>query len=749
LRSGNLRSREGHESEALPLDGGSGGGDAAARKPRKILGAVLLFLVIGAAGFIWHRSTFIDPRPTTILADRHGAFLGQIGESGLGYGYWPVEQVPQRVSAAILALEDHRFWDHPGVDPLAVFRAAASNLREARRVSGASTLAMQVARMQHPAARGYVAKSVEMATALAMTARYGREGVLRQYLKLVPLGQNSHGIAHAARWYFDKPVDDLSWAEIAFLSAIPQAPAAMNPNAESGRLRATLRGHRALARLRAQGVLTDEEFAHAEDDIERLTIQSHPTRPADAIHAVLLTEALMDDHPALARARSTIDLALEDRVTKIARQKLDSLRPQGAEQMAVILLDPKTAEVLAMVGSSRYAGTESGMIDYAVRPRSPGSTLKPFIYAQALERGDIAPSTVLVDDPDNGTGIDNADRRFLGPLLPRQALANSRNVPAAKLIRVSGLMQTHWFLGNLGLHDGNRPAERYGLTLAVGGLPTGLDRLVAAYDALANDGVLKPLKWYEGQTLPEPRRVLGEQTAREITAFLSDPMARLPSFARMGSTEYPFPVAVKTGTSQGYRDAWVVAYSQRYLVGVWIGRPDGRPMAGLSGAASAAALAHDILIDLHGAESDGLDDGEFRRPAGLNPVRLCAESGRPDDGHCERVATEFMTPAASANPLQPASMTVAAPVRLRVATPTNRSTFIRNPELPASLSFLPLRLAAGAGLPQVLWYVDGKPLQVADATETVRWPLAPGRHTIQARAPYGDARSNEIEVVVR
>jgi len=720
-----------------------------ARRRRALVGSLLA--VAAASGFIWHRSTFIEPRPTAILSDRQGVYLGQIGRTELGYGYWPVERVPERVGAAILALEDHRFWDHPGVDPLAVLRAARSNIDAARRVSGASTLAMQVARMQHPASRGYIAKTIEMATALTMTARYGRQAVLQQYLRLAPFGQNGHGIAHAARWYFDKPVDDLSWAEIAFLSAIPQAPAAMNPATDNGRLRAIERGHRALARLHAQGVLTDDEFTHAEADIDRLAPERHPVRPVDTLHAVLLTEALMAAQAPMERVRSAIDLGIESRVAKLARDRLDALRAQGAQQVAVLVLDPKSAKVLALVGSSRYGNADAGMIDYAIRARSPGSTLKPFIYAQALDRGDIAPSTILIDDPDNGTGIDNADRRFLGPLLPRQALGNSRNVPAAKLIRVTGLMQTHWFLGSLGLHDNARTADRYGLTLAVGGLPTGLDRLVTAYDALANDGMLKPLQWYDGQDLPEPRRVLSEQTAREITAFLADPMARLPSFARMSATEYPFPVAVKTGTSQGYRDAWVVAYSERYLVGVWMGRPDGRPMAGLSGASSAAVLAHDILTDLHGVESDGLDDGEFRRPPGLRTTSLCAETGGPNDGRCDHVLSEFVpdVPAPLSGAIQIAALvSTSPPVHLRIATPSNHASFIRNPEMPAAMSFLPLRLGPGAGIPQVVWYVDGAPLQVAGADETVRWKLVAGRHTIQARVPFGDARSPAVTVTV-
>ncbi|HEV2678788.1 MAG TPA: transglycosylase domain-containing protein [Aliidongia sp.] len=707
-----------------------------------LLGAVLL------AGYVWHRSTFVAPSPTAIVTDRHGAFMAQIGGGPDGYGYWPVERVPERVEAAILALEDHRFWDHPGVDPLAVLRALKSNLRSAHRISGASTIAMQVARMQDPASRGYVSKAFEAATALVMTARYGREAVLRQYLALVPFGQNSHGIAHAARWYFDKPVEDLSWAEIAVLSAVPQSPAAMNPGSVSGRARAVDRGRKALVRLHDQGVLDDAAYAQSLVDIDNLAAPQRMARSPDALHAILRIGDLVHKGPPIERVRSTIDLGLQQHVAKLARQRLDALRPLGAEQVSVMVVDRRSMEVLALIGSGRYDAADAGKIDYSLRQRSPGSTLKPFIFAEALEQGDIGPATILNDNPDNGTGIDDADRRFLGPLLPRQALANSRNVPAALLVRLVGLDRTHWFLGNLGLHHEDHPADRYGLTLSVGGMPTTLDRLVSAYGALANEGSFTPLRWYREQAEPPARPVLSATTARLITMFLADPMARLPSFARMGATEYPFPTAVKTGTSQGYRDAWVAAYTDRYLVGVWVGRPDGRPMTGISGASSAALVAHDILLDLHGADADGLNDTMFRPPAGHEPVPLCASTGRPSDGTCAQVLTEFMPanrPVESA--VKPAPPSV--PARLRIVSPLNHSSFIRNPEAPRGSTFLPLRLSAESGDVQIVWYVDGQPFQVAMASETVQWPIQPGRHQFEARPAYDPGGSSRIEVVIR
>ncbi|HLY57855.1 MAG TPA: transglycosylase domain-containing protein [Stellaceae bacterium] len=706
------------------------------------LGALAAVL---AAGFLWQRSTFIDPRPSAIMVDRHGEFLAQIGRTGLGYGYWRVTKVPDRVAAAILALEDRRFWQHPGVDPLAILRAAATNWQAGRRLSGASTLAMQVARMQHPSPRGYAAKTLEAATALVMTARYGRQAVLQQYLRIVPFGQDSHGIAHAASWYFDKPVEDLSWAEIAFLSAIPQSPGADNPDTESGRRRITARARTALARLREGGVLGEVEFSQAQQDLDALLPRAHPERPPEAVHAILHVEALAAEAAPMEQIRSTLDAGLERRLAKLARDRLDALRGEGAAQVAVILADRPSREVLALVGSGRWATADAGKIDYAFRYRSPGSTLKPFVFAEALETRVIGPATVLLDAPDNGTGIDNADRRFLGPLLPGQALGNSRNVPAASLVRMTGVARTYWFLAALGLHDEQRPADRYGLTLTVGGLPTELDRLVTAYGALANEGQLAPLRWYREEALPPPHRVLSAETSSLITGFLADPMARLPSFARMGATEYPFPVAIKTGTSQGYRDAWVAAYTDRYVIGVWIGRPDGRPMNGLSGASSAALVARDILLDLHHAETDGLSDGSFKPPAGTRPPPACAAIASAGESGCTQAATERLStirpePAARPDPPTP---------RLRIASPLNRSIFIRNPETPADIASLPFRVTASSAQVAVAWYVDGTQVGAADPGTTFRWPVRPGRHIIRARGRSGDLESPPIEVTVQ
>ncbi|RYI88741.1 MAG: glycosyl transferase, partial [Acetobacteraceae bacterium] len=368
--------------------------------------------------------------PTPILTDRHGVFLAQLGhERDLGgervteYGYWQARPLPDRVARASLALEDRRFWSHPGVDPLAVARAAWQRLTGFGGRSGASTIAMQVARMQAPAARSLGAKALEAGTALALTWRYGRAAVLEQYLRLVPYGNGSHGIAHAARFYLDKPVADLSWAEIAFLSAIPQAPALHNPLRPEGLRRAIARGQRALGELAAQGAMPAAELETARAQLAALVLPPAPRRPA-ALHLVArLREALARDgaatlDPADPRLRSRIDLAVQASVEAQALARLAALRPRGAQQVAVMVVRRADRQVIAAMGSAGYATTPGGAFDFTRASRSPGSTLKPFLYALALQRGDLAPAEIMGDVPDGASGIGNADGGWLGPILP-------------------------------------------------------------------------------------------------------------------------------------------------------------------------------------------------------------------------------------------------------------------------------------------------------------------------------------------
>lgn len=764
----------------------------------------MLILPFVLALYAFSRSDLVAPPASTLLTDRHGVFLAEWGGDARGeHGYWPVDPLPERVAAAVVAIEDRRFALHPGVDPLAIGRALWERLDGGR--SGASTIAMQVARMQHPASRHLGAKLGEALAALALTARHGRADVLAHYLRLVPFGNGSHGIAHAARLYLDKPVADLSWAEIAFLMAIPQSPARMNPTVPAGRQRAIQRGRRILAALARDGVLSGDDLALAQAQIGEIPTPSRPARPEVALHAVLGL-AGRDLGPGLLAAG--LDLDLQQEAADLTEAALAELRSHGAEHAAVMVIDRASREVLVHIGSAGYRASGGGAIDFARRPRSPGSTLKPFIYAVALERGRIGADSVLADLPGRSWGIGNFDHRFLGPMLPRQALANSRNVPAADLLRQVGVEETYGALADLGLHHAEHAAGYYGAALAIGAMPTTLEQLVTAYGALANDGVLAPLVWTRDGDADQRQRVWSTATARQVTLFLADAQARLPSFPRLGPLEYPFPVAVKTGTSQGYRDAWTVAWSRRFLVGVWMGRADARPMRGLSGTRAAAELAHSVMLRLH--ERDAIPSGDlaFPTPTGWQPAELCARTGQRNAGLCDSVLTEWFgrdglpdednryrrvaidrrtglraaawTPAEHAtervfvrfdpvfvgwgvangllppperqSPLDAPAGAVLPRTQVKptltIVSPADRLKLIRNPETPEALNVIALRATAGDGVDELLWHVDGRLYATARPGSAIPWPLTPGTHRFQVSLPNGDALSEPVTVAV-
>ncbi len=670
---------------------------------------------------------------------------------------------PERVARATLALEDRRFYDHPGVDAYAILRAAWNNLLGRGKRSGASTIAMQIARMQNPAPRSFVNKIVEAATGVAITYRNGHEAALAHYLRLAPYGNGSHGIAHAARFYFDKPVADLSWAEIALLSAIPQSPGRMNILRESGLKLAVHRAQRALEELARQNVIDDAQAAQAKRQLTALTPKSAPRRP-ESLHIALRYERLAREGKITIASKSdprihaTIDLSLQDKVARLARRYLNGFRSAGARQVAVMVVERGSNAVLADVGSADYRDERGGAFDYTRVIRSPGSTLKPFVYALAFERGVLKPTDILADLPEGASGVNNADGTFLGPLLPRQALANSRNVPATNLLRRVGVETSFQFLHELGLHDLEAPAESFGISMAIGSLPTRLENLVRAYGALADDGRLSDLVYAREQSRRAPLRVISTDTARLITSMLADPQARLPSFPRYGPLEYPFAVAVKTGTSQGYRDAWTLAYSNKVIVGVWMGRADAGTMNQLGGAASSARLAHAVLAHIHGAKVGEITPDVFPPPPGRTPIELCAAGGGRNDGGCGETLTEWVRPdeaeaLSSAAPRgqfvsQPLEAPAPEQIALAITTPEHNSRIWRNLEQPMAFNKIALKVKTAPHVEQVVWYVDGEPFAVADPDQPTFWPLQPGVHRFQARLPLRPGASRTVKVTI-
>jgi len=776
-----------------------------------VVGGGLLLVTLFALA--WSRSSLHTPAPSYLLVDRHAEFLAEISSPQHDdFGFWPLEQLPARVVRATVTLEDKHFWHHPGVDPGAMLRAMWQNLSSGQRVSGASTLAMQLVRLQHPAARTYANKAIESVAAILMTARYGRDAILRNYLQRVPYGNRAHGIVYAARRYLDKPAEDLSWAEIVFLAAIPQAPGLMNPFDRHGRQHAIKRGHFLLSQLLQQQAMSKDEYEIANDELSRISMPKHLQRSEHAMHAIeRLDQMLSDkDEPRIEGGliKTTLDLKLQTELSLLSRRLIQRWRGAGAGNLALIVLDRNTNSVLAWVGSADYFDKDyAGAIDYTQIKRSPGSALKPFIYALAMERGALRPNQVLDDLAFAGYPFRNSDHGYLGPMLPRQALANSRNIPAIRVLNDIGMNETYYLLKQLQLSAASDSTHQYGLGLAIGSLPVRLEDLVRAYAALADEGNYRALNWITDERATAQTKVFSSATARLISLWLSDPMARLPTFPRMGTSEYPFPVALKTGTSQGNRDAWTVAYSRRFLVGAWVGNADMQPMYQLSGAGSAADLVQQVLLKLHSDQSEGLHDLDFPPPKDYVAVDLCGISGKLVGKHCDyhfyewlppalipheydtsylRVSVDTRTnlPAAQTTPvkyratrtfvhlpsqyadwvvqnqmlmargklLSASSIADSLPsqlhVQVKIISPQTEGRYLRNPEAPSQTDDIAFSAVVEPAVEQLLWYVDNKPYMLAGYPYTTRWQLAPGKHVIQARVPLTHEYSDPVSIYV-
>jgi penicillin-binding protein 1C len=715
--------------------------------------ALLLLGLLLLLWIAWQRADLAQPIGSYRLLDRHGQWLADVdGPRDGEYGYWPLEQVPARVAAATLALEDARFYQHPGVDAVSVLRAIKQNLQCGCVRSGASTIAMQTVRLQDPRPRTFWNKSMEAVTAIMLTLRHGREAVLRQYLRLVPYGNGSHGIAHAASMYLDKPVDDLSWAEIALLSAIPRAPDRNNPLTVSGHHQAVQRAQRILLHLHAEQVLDSAELDLAQRQLPQLRLQPMRQRSRDNLHAVLaLAQQLRRQGVESGVVRSQLDRAWQQTAQQSVAAWLDAHRERGAQQAALMVVDREHLAVRVLIGSGDYFGEQAGALDYSEVARSSGSILKPLLYGLALERGAIEPDSILLDTPLEAPGVRNADRRHFGPMLPRYALANSRNVPAVALVQSMGLARSYAFLQSLRLHRGERAVSDYGPGLAIGAMPVRLRDVMAAYGALANDGYWQPLRWHAQGPDSNATAVLGRDASRLISHFLSDPQARLPSFARMGALEYDYPVAVKTGTSQSLRDVWAVAYSRQFIVGVWAGRPDNQPMHQIRGA-SVAALVQTVLGHVEQRQETWRLAEAFPPPQNYQQADICLDSGLPAQAECPRRVEEWLPlqrRKAAGMPLALASSGDGLATQdLQLATPADGAVYYRNPEAPEDLQTLRFALRRPpAG--EVVWHVDGEPYAVQDADQALHLPMQPGSVQVYAQRAFRPERSAEVRVTVR
>lgn len=711
----------------------------------------------------WSGSRLTSPEATRLVLDPQERYVAELlPHPDAERGFWPVHDPQCRLGRALVAIEDRRFAAHPGIDLLGIARASWQNLRNWRRISGASTIAMQVVRLQQPARRSYRNKLRESVSALLLTARHGRSAVLGQYLRLAPFGNRIRGGEYAARIYLEKPLADLSWAEAAFLAALPQAPGRMSPYRAAGLSRAKLRAGRILDCLQAQGQLDESTANRAQQELLALTVSPRPSRPPAMQHLVRHLEqrqsATPPGEPLPHLCRTTVDAALTERLRRVLSRHVQHWSSSGVRNGAVLAVNLSDGAVLAWVGSTDYFGdTGSGSYDYTRVPRSPGSVLKPFFYGEALDRGVILPSTWLRDAGRGAGGIANSDERALGLMLPRQALATSRNVPAAEVLERLGLESGFALLTRLGLGEGRSGAQHYGLGVTLGGMETTMWEVAQAATVLGNDGRQLALRVLASEAREETP-IWTEDSSRIITSFLSDPQARLPIFQRNGALEYPYPAAVKTGTSSDFRDVWTVAYTPRHLVAVWLGDPDQCPLRRLTGAVAAAPLAREALTLL--TREAGTPPAEFPAPKRYRPAFVSLLSGQPLTSYEPPCVREYLSPAqqASLSPppantatdvtLPPPELAVAAPPRPRILFPSDGAVFHLDPESPPDSARLLLRAEAPADA-TLVWQHNGQPFASAGGHQPVSWQLRPGNHEFSVEIAYAGVRSSRCTIVVR
>ncbi|PWK72718.1 penicillin-binding protein 1C [Aminobacter sp. AP02] len=658
------------------------------------------------------------PEKLTVSAevlDRDGQLLRAYAAPS---GHWrlgvSLDQVDPQLVKMLVAYEDKRFWEHEGVDVLALGRAAQQFVANGRIVSGGSTLSMQLARLIEPRSeRSLGSKLRQLARALQIERRLTKREILERYLTLAPYGGNLEGVRAASLAYFGKEPKRLTVSEAALLVALPQLPERRRPDRNSANARAAR--DRVLERMVTAGLLGENEAARAAlEDVSAMRL----ALPTLAPHA---SDAALRSQPGVVSHQLTLRKSVQEGLEVVAREAAIRLGPKIS--VAMVLADAMTGEILGEVGSANFFdASRSGWIDMTRTVRSPGSTLKPFIYGLAFEQGLVAQETLIEDRPADFAGYrpKNFDMSYQGDVSVRQALQLSLNVPTIRLLDAVGPQRLTARFRQAGVTPQLPANEVPGLAIGLGGVGVTLRDLVQLYTGLANGGRAKILRDGTEASTPAPLAngmILEEQAAWQIGDILSG--VRPPEGAAKRA------IAYKTGTSYGYRDAWSIGYDGRYVLGVWAGRPDAGAVPGLSGYVSAAPILFEAF-SRSGVPAIALPRppaGTLRTARADLPVTL------------ERFSTSTGLPAVTAAVTEPAPRIVFPPDGARVELGA------------ASAGASPLVLKLQGGRAPFRWLANGKPLtSIARRREATWQPDGTGFSTLTVIDAAGRAASVKVFV---
>ncbi len=633
----------------------------------------------------------------------------------------PIElkRLDERFILATLAIEDRNFYTHPGVDFLAVVRSSFLNLTNGRIISGASTISMQTVRLVEGRKRGFLNKLIEMVHAIRLEQLYTKEQILKMYFELAPYGGNIHGVRAAALRYLNKEPDDLTLSESALLAGLPQSPSRLRPDRHPAR--AKIRRDRVLKAMLEHGVINAKDYTQA---VSAPVTVGHYEFPKKAPHFSLYVKARSGHEKVL---YTSLDEQMQDLAEAVLKDTVNGLKDRGVTNGAVVVIENRTGKVRAMVGSADFASqVDQGQINGALSRRSPGSALKPFTYALALETGRYSTRSALDDVPSRYAEYmpRNFDRTFRGKVSLREALVDSLNIPAVELLDEVGYRVLHELLRESGLKTLSPDPDRYGLSLTLGSPDVRLLELANAYAMLGRLGIYKPFSLSEGEGNAPGRRLLSDGAAYIVADILSDDL-RLQAGGLYRDAKQAPRIAFKTGTSYGQRDAWTFAYNPEYTVGVWLGNFNGKSSKALVGLEAATPVAVRIFDWLYAGKTLVW----YAKPAMVIAASddLAVKTAA---GAVSLARRDFIDPAKKPEIVSPAG---------------GAEYFISG--VPGSNHEINLQAKTSGEAQRLYWFVNGELFKTALPEEKLIMPMSPGMYRVTCADNFG--RNSTVSFSVR
>ena len=562
--------------------------------------------------------------------------------------YVKIDKIPKNLQNAVIAIEDDRFYKHFGFDVYSIIRAVYKNNKSDQIVEGGSTITQQLVRNSFlEFDQSYVRKIKEIMLSIQLERKYSKQQILEMYLNSIYFGSGAYGVENASGLYFNKHVEDLTLEESALLAGLPKAPSELSPYVDIDS--ATKRRNLVLSKMLEKGDIKKEDYNKAIKNEIKVTpsavIDTRYPHFSLYVQDELSTLFSEQDVQKLGlKIYTTLDPVMQDFAQAELIKGIEKLIYRDANNSALVQLDPKTGAIKAMVGSVGWdkEGVD-GRINMATTPRQPGSSIKPLIYVSALSGGYISPNTVLHDVPTtfspNYKPLD-FDKKFRGSMMPRRALSNSLNIPAVEVVSRMGYINALDKLKEMGVTS-ITDYSNYGLSVVLGGVEISPLEMAGAYTVLANGGVyVKPYAIEKvedkyGQVLferkAEKKQVISAESAFIVTDWISDNGARSEIFG------YPYyfnygkaQVAMKTGTTENYRDSWQIAYTPYVLTAVWVGNSDSSLMQSVAGVDGAASIMHPVMLKA----IEGKEDIRFVMPSTLKRVNICPVDGSLSCGNC-------------------------------------------------------------------------------------------------------------------